>query len=256
MMLQNLGLMAGALGLGGFPNFANHEFAWFESLGFEMKKMPANKYVGAGRLPSLMMRLFNRNPDIPYPTGLVRDGNVLLKPFCPPNYSSMAEAVRAVVKAKTEAYKYFPVQANLVKPDISEKAIQAAIAYCEYLWNRYGRFPVYMPPYRTVLGFQACHLDADFYDAFYKPEALSEAVRRDFDAQEARVAYAGDEATSLKFFRFRRIVGVWKPITPMLRSINQRLLTSSPAHYLLTAELWKSAGKLPRKNAWNTKKRI
>src|SRR6185369_3748346 len=36
MMLQNLGLMAQALSLGGFPNFANHEFAWFQALGFRM----------------------------------------------------------------------------------------------------------------------------------------------------------------------------------------------------------------------------
>src|SRR5689334_21252214 len=48
MMLQNLGLMAQALGLGGFPNFANHEFAWFQALGFRMQEMPVNDYVGAG----------------------------------------------------------------------------------------------------------------------------------------------------------------------------------------------------------------
>ena len=39
MMLQNLGLMSEALGLGGFPNFANHEYGWFQSLGFTMEKM-------------------------------------------------------------------------------------------------------------------------------------------------------------------------------------------------------------------------
>ena len=67
-----------------------------------------------------------------------------------------------------------------VRP-VSEATIQAVIAYGEYLWNRYGRFPVYMPPYRTVLGFQACHLDAEFYGKFYQPEALSETVRKDFE---------------------------------------------------------------------------
>ena len=65
-------------------------------------------------------------------------------------------------------------------PRVSEATIQATIAYCEYLWRRYGRFPVYLPPYRTVLGFQACHLDAEFYDKFYKPEALGETQRKDF----------------------------------------------------------------------------
>jgi len=66
-------------------------------------------------------------------------------------------------------------------PALSEAAIAATIAYCEYLYGRYGRFPVYLTPYRTVLGFQACHLDAEFYDRFYRPEALGAAQRADFE---------------------------------------------------------------------------
>ena len=187
MMLQNLGLMAQALGLGGFPNFANHEFGWFEALGFRMEQMPASRYVGAGWLPSLMMKLLKRDPSIPYPVGLERNGEVLLKPFCPPYYKSMAEAVRAVVEIKYGANGIFRSQgqgsawakhSEVVEqvPRVSEAAINATIAYCEYVWNRYGRFPVYMPPYRTVLGFQACHLDVEFYRKFYKPEALSKTA--------------------------------------------------------------------------------
>ncbi len=191
MMLQNLGLMTEALGLGGFPNFANHEFAWFQALGFRMQEMPVNRYVGAGWLPSLAMKLLKRNPGIPYPVGLEREGEVLLKPFCPPYFNSMADAVRAVVKIKYGADGIFrsaghgsawPRHDEVVQQvqPVSAATIQAVIAYCEYLWSRYGRFPVYMPPYRTVLGFQACHLDAEFYDKFYKPGAVSEAAREDF----------------------------------------------------------------------------
>src|SRR5262245_38968097 len=191
MMLQNLGLMAEALGLGGFPNFANHEFAWFQALGFRMQEMPVNRYVGAGWLPSLMMKLLKRNPSIPYPVGLERDGEVLLKPFCPPYFKTMADAVRAVAEIKFGAGGLFRSaghgsawreDGNIVQQIqvVSEATIAETIAYCEYLWNRYGRFPVYMPPYRTVLGFQACHLDAEFYDRFYNSEALSETVRQDF----------------------------------------------------------------------------
>ena len=192
MMLQNLGLMTEALGLGGFPNFANHEFAWFQALGFRMEQMPVNRYVGAGWLPSLAMKLLKRNPNIPYPVGLERAGEVLLKPFCPPYYNSMADAVRAVVKIKYGADGIFrstgpgsawPKHGEVIQQvqPVSEATIQAVIAYCEYLWKRYGRFPVYMPPYRTVLGFQACHLEAEFYDKFYRPEALSETQRKDFE---------------------------------------------------------------------------
>src|SRR5262249_34501490 len=107
MMLQNVGLMAQALGLGGFPNFANHEFGWFEALDFRLQRMPVNRYVGAGWLPSLAMKFLKRNPDIPYAVGLERNGQVLLQPFCPPYYSSMAEAVRAAAEIKFGAAGIF-----------------------------------------------------------------------------------------------------------------------------------------------------
>ena len=38
-----------------------------------------------------------------------------------------------------------------------------------------------MPPFRTVLGFQACHLDSEFYERFYRAEALSESERAHMD---------------------------------------------------------------------------
>jgi len=191
MMLQNLGLMAQALGLGGFPNFANHEFGWFQALDFRMEQMRASRYLGAGRLAALAMKFLKRDPLVPYPVGLERNGEVLLKPFCLPHYKSMREAVEAVVESKFGARGVFrdPAGPSAWRrrdevigqiPAISNAAIDATIAYCEYVWDRYGRFPVYMPPYRTVLGFQACHLDAEFYDHFYPPEVLSEPQRADF----------------------------------------------------------------------------
>ncbi len=189
MMLQNLGLMAEALGLGGFPNFANHEFGWFQALGFRMVEMPASRYVGAGWLAKLAMKFLKRDPMIPYPIGLELNGEVLLKPFCPPYFKSMAEAVKAVVEIKFGASGVFGsagpgsawadhsgVTGGI--PRVSEAAIAATTAYCEYVWYRYGRFPANMPAYRTVLGFQACRLDAEFYDKFYKPEALTERHRK------------------------------------------------------------------------------
>lgn len=190
MMLQNLGLMAQALGLGGFPNFANHEFAWFQALDFRMAQMPASRYLGAGPLARLAMKILKRDPAVPYPLGLERGGQVLLKPFCPPYYPSMRDAVRAVVEMKFGAAGLFrkptpggpwAKQADFLAgvPPLSEAAIEATIAYGEYIYQRYGRFPAYLPPYRTVLGFQACHLDAEFYDRYYRPEALGETQRRD-----------------------------------------------------------------------------
>jgi len=191
MMLQNLGLMAQALGLGGFPNFANHEFGWFRALGFRLQEMPASRYLGTGPLVSLALKLLRRDVRVPYPVGLERNGETLLKPFCPPYYPSMSAAVRAVADSKFGANGLFrghtagsgwadEKEVTRQVPPLSEAAINATVSYCEYLWQRYGRFPVYLTPYRTVLGFQACHLDAEFYDRFYRPEALAETQRQDF----------------------------------------------------------------------------
>jgi hypothetical protein len=109
----------------------------------------------------------------------------------------MAEAVKAVVEIKFGTSGVFGVaglgsawanHSGVVGkvPPVSDTAIAATTAFCEYVWSRYGRFPANTPPYRTVLGFQACHLDAEFYDKFYKPEALTEQHRNDFQKQSQR----------------------------------------------------------------------
>jgi hypothetical protein len=196
MMHQNLGLMAEALGLGGFPNFANHEFGWLEALGFRMQHMRASQYLGVNKFVALGMKLLKQDIDVPYAIGLERDGEVLLRPFCPPYCASMSEAVRAVVALKFGSGGIFrshaagsawsnPGSVTNAVPPVSEKAIEATIAYCEYLWRRYGRFPVYLTPFRTVLGFQACHVDVEFYHKFYRPEALSSRQHEDFESRAA-----------------------------------------------------------------------
>ncbi len=187
MMLQNLGLMAQTLGLGGFPNFANHDFAWFEALGFTMERMPASKYLGVRGLAAIGMKLLGRDSEVPMPIGLERDGQSILKSYSPPHFSSMRAAVEAVVQHKFGSKGIFrggegpqPWKDSLVIKkvnEVSDRAIAAVTAYCEYIWNRYGRFPALMPPFRTVLGFQAGHLDLEFYEKFYPPGAISETQR-------------------------------------------------------------------------------
>ncbi len=67
------------------------------------------------------------------------------------------------------------VQAGI--PPYSDQAIAATIAYCEYVYDRYGRFPADSGPFRTVLAHQAHHLDLDFYDRFYRRGTLNETQR-------------------------------------------------------------------------------
>lgn len=45
-ILQNLGLMAAALELGGFPHFAAHPFIWPLSLGFRTEHVPLSRLLG------------------------------------------------------------------------------------------------------------------------------------------------------------------------------------------------------------------
>jgi hypothetical protein len=187
MVLQNLALATESIGLGGFPNYAEHDYGWLQALGFRMHEMPASRYLGLGRLMSTVLRLTGRDFKMPYPLGLERNGQVLLKPYCPPYYPSMEAAVKAVVEHKVGVNGSFrggasrgawrdPARIAEV-PAPEEKAIEATIAYCEYIYRRYGRFPAYLPPFHTVLGFQACHLDVEFYDRYYRPEALGSAQR-------------------------------------------------------------------------------
>jgi len=188
MVLQNLALMAQAIGLGGFPHWAAHPFGWFQALGFRMERMPASRYLGMGRVLAFLARLLRRDPPVSIGVSLERDGVPLLVPFCPPHYPTMADAVRAVVDLKFGPAGVFrggvrhaawsePDRVAAAAREPSQAAIDATVAYCEYVHRRYGRFPAYQPPLRTVVGFQASHLDPEFYDRRYKPGALSETQR-------------------------------------------------------------------------------
>src|SRR5215470_15218747 len=188
MVLQNLALMAEALGLGGFPNFARHEYSWFKAAGFRMQSMSASRYAGAPRILAALAKVTGLDPLLQYPVGLEKDGRVLMKPFCPPYYKSMEDAVRAFVQIKFGADGTYrgglqqsawldaaPGIAEIPAP--SAAALEATIGYCDYVFRRYGRFPAYTAPFRTIIGFQVCRVDVDFYARFYDPDAVSDAVR-------------------------------------------------------------------------------
>jgi hypothetical protein len=181
-VVQNLGLMAQALGVGGFPHFAGHPFGWTQALGFRMEQPPLSKVVAAGPVMRAGLKLLKKNIPVPTAVGLERDGKVLIKPFSPPYYATMRDAVMAVVDSKYSARGAFrdagaatawrdpkSVQAGI--PEYSQTAIDATSAYCEYVYERHGRFPAACGPFRTCLAYQAHRLDEAFYERFYRPEA-------------------------------------------------------------------------------------
>lgn len=188
MALQNLALMTQAMGLGGFPHWAAHAFGWLEALGFRMQRFPASKYLGMGPLMSFGARLLGKDTPVPIGVALYREGKPLLVPFCPPHFASMEQAVRAVVDLKFGENGIFrggarhgawkaPQNVSASAQPPSEAAIDATISFCEYVFNRYGRFPAYQPPFRTMLGYQVGHVDEGFYDEHYRPDALSDTQR-------------------------------------------------------------------------------
>jgi hypothetical protein len=199
MMMQNIGLMVQAIGLGGFPHWAAHPYGWFLALGCRLGQMRASRYLGMGWLLSTATRILGRDFPVPYVLGIEHDGAHLLTPYCPPYYASMEAAVREVVERKFGPQGIFrgavahsawldPARVAAAALDHSEAAIQATVAYCEYVQARYGRFPAYAPPLRTVLGFQVNHIDINFHDQYYRPEALAEAQRhhwRDWHGNDA-----------------------------------------------------------------------
>lgn len=68
-----------------------------------------------------------------------------------------------------------PLSYSSVRPPAPlTEAEEAALAFaaCNYLFERYGRFPVSSAPFRTVLAFQAHRLDPDFYSRFYRTDAV------------------------------------------------------------------------------------
>jgi hypothetical protein len=187
MMLQNLSLMTEALGLGGFPNYARHPYSWFEALDFRMSEAQASLLYGGSYFLARILKLLGRQQLIPIPLGLERDGDVLLKPYCPPYYKSMGEAVEAFVARKNAAHELTggagsdwkdPAAVTREIPKPSPEAVAATIAYCDYLYQRYGTFPVFSAPYQTAIGYQVTHVDVAFYDRFFKPQALTAAQRQ------------------------------------------------------------------------------
>jgi hypothetical protein len=187
-IVQNLGLMTQALGLGGFAHFAAHPWIWERELGFRMVELPTSRITGMNLVLRLLARLLRRDLPIPSAVGLERGGEALIRPFCPPYYPSMREAVLAFVDSKFGADGTFraadstgawrePAAVRAGIPPYTDAAVEATIAYCTYVYERYGRFPAASGPFRTTLAYQASRLDPDFYGRFYTADALSETQR-------------------------------------------------------------------------------
>jgi hypothetical protein len=184
LVVQNLMIATQALGLGGHPFSGGKgrvtmggEPLWHaaggdgpcDGLGFAFHRVPDGAPVGAGET---------------IPVGLPG----IFEGACPPFVDDMDAAVDQVVAHRWGTGGIFsqpdgqqipwssPEVARAVPPP-SDEAIEATKTLCRYIWDAYGRFPATIDPFVTTVWYQSCHLDVDFYDRYYPPEALPPHVR-------------------------------------------------------------------------------
>jgi len=205
-IVHNLSLAEQAMGLGGWTHYATGtETGWTEALGFRTGSQRLSQIMRARRLKRLLLKLTGKDRSYPHTLGLTVDGVDVIKPFCPPYYRSMEEAVLAYVEFKranvsearlSAAYAGSwkdPLAVQQTIPGFSTECVEATIAYCTYLFETYGRFPAYFGPMRTSLAHQAHHLDLDFYDEFYRPGAYTDEHAKHMDIWHRGALHTGSE---------------------------------------------------------------
>jgi hypothetical protein len=110
---------------------------------------------------------------------------------CPPFTSSIEEAVLSLVDSKFGLGGIYttPTSQPWMNPDGGSKivpheqhTIEAVIEFCNYVYRTYGRFPAHADAFKTVIAFQAHHVDVGFYDKFYPNESVPQAQRDHFAA--------------------------------------------------------------------------
>jgi hypothetical protein len=107
--------------------------------------------------------------------------------YTPPGATSMEAAVRRVVDMKfgpEGAYRKIagspwkdPEMAMGI-PRHEERAVEAAIAFADYVFDTYGRFPAHVDAFQAMMACQAHHLDLEFYDQFY-PNSSIPSIHRE-----------------------------------------------------------------------------
>jgi hypothetical protein len=184
LMIQNLMIATQALGIGGHPFSGGKgrvtlggQRQWEAiggegpcgSLGFSFHRVPDDAPVGACE---------------EIPVGL--DG--IFEGACPPYHADMGAAVDFVLEQRWGAEGIFsaperrpiPWRSSEIAhavPRPSDEAVEATKTLCRYIWNTYGRFPATLDPFLMTVWYQAAHLDIEFYDRYYPPEALPAHMR-------------------------------------------------------------------------------
>lgn len=197
LLMQNLMLTAEAMGLGAWihatigppvmladPKFAP---AYGKMLGFEFVT-PKWRVLDILRWHVPLPRFADLRA---HPVGLQVGGEDLIKAKCPPYYSSMADAVEAVVESKFGAggvYNDTDTFKKIYKEPYDETYLREAAVYdrnvidcvrdvCTYIHDTHGRFPAHCEAIHVPgIWLQAHHVEVDYYERFFR-NGLTEAHR-------------------------------------------------------------------------------
>jgi len=152
MVLQNMSLVAHAMGLGSFM-MHTVDFATVQRLmGFRWESVKGRGYPQA----------------TPNPVGI--DG--VLEGFCPP-YKDVDEAVDEIIERKWGPNGiYGPKGYNLPVPKWYGEMVEAVKAYLNYVYDNYGRLPKYGNAMFLPALFQVHHIDLDYYKKYF-PEYVT-----------------------------------------------------------------------------------
>ena len=177
-LLQNLMLMAQAMGLGGWIHASVPAPYLFQ-------RDPAKDWYGLGFRMEKPDKKWKRSPPLPatQPNPVGADG--ILEGLCPPYVKSMNEAVDRVVEEKFGSQGVYQAKGLFSRPYRSEKsaeefmrvalphskeAIQYAKDICNYVYDTYGRFPAHVNAFHAPgVWLQVHHVEMEYYEKFFDP---------------------------------------------------------------------------------------
>ncbi|WP_192360361.1 hypothetical protein [Mesorhizobium mediterraneum] len=198
LLLQNLMLVADAMGLGAYihasisppvlmgdPKFVKQ---YGPMLGFEFVT-PRWRLWDILRWHVPLPKYTNLRA---HPVGLKVDGQYLIKAKSPPYYASMKLAVDEVMAGKfgpQGIYKDSQLFAQIYKGSFGDTYLEEAAEYgpeviecvtdiCQYIYDTHGRFPAHVDAIHVPgVWMQVHHPDIEYYDRYFE-NALTDAHRK------------------------------------------------------------------------------
>ena len=136
----------------------------------------------------------------PFPNPVGLDG--YFEGFCPPYYKDMDAAVEAAVSGMGEKLDDWEKRGMVLPhtvsnqefekavPGVSEEGVACVKDICRYIYETYGKFPAFNDTMHLLYFIQACHLDVDFYDKYFKEGAFLHTHREHMEKWHGQAAPA------------------------------------------------------------------